>query len=139
LMWNIIVLPATAVRYGITFSNCLSREMLECRTLLLMVSIHMYVALNNLSNVQAVSRDSAYKTLLQEINQQVVRFGARDYQMKVGLAQGGPLSNPLCNMTLEDMTKNHLSEFSTSDGRSVLWRVADDFLLLTLSENVAKR
>ncbi|KAF4519102.1 hypothetical protein B566_EDAN010524 [Ephemera danica] len=91
------------------------------------------------TSLVAVSRDSAYKTLLQEINNQVIRYGAREFRMCVGLAQGGPLSNHLCNMTLEDMTQKHLSEFTTEDGRSVLWRVADDFLFLTLDDHMARR
>ena len=79
------------------------------------------------------------KLLRQHVTENLVKIGKEFYRQKVGIPQGSSLSTLLCSFFYADMEAN--DEFLSKlgrDGKSLLLRYTDDFLLVTTSKRTAK-
>ncbi|KAF7928563.1 uncharacterized protein EAE98_005619 [Botrytis deweyae] len=81
--------------------------------------------------------DSLLQILTQHILQNMVKIGKKFYRQKEGIPQGSVLSSLLCNYFYADLEAKHLSFLQS--GESLLLRLIDDFLLITLNPAHAKR
>lgn len=81
--------------------------------------------------------DSLLQILTQHISQNMVKIGKKFYRQKEGIPQGSVLSSLLCNYFYADLEAKHLSFLKS--GESLLLRLIDDFLLITLNPAHAKR
>ncbi|KAI1000221.1 hypothetical protein K3495_g7977 [Podosphaera aphanis] len=75
--------------------------------------------------------------LAQHIESSVVAIGKSFYRQKAGIPQGSVLSSLLCNYFYADLEAKHLSFLR--NGQSLLLRLIDDFLLITVDASHAKR
>ncbi|APA07224.1 hypothetical protein sscle_02g019940 [Sclerotinia sclerotiorum 1980 UF-70] len=94
------------------------------------------VFVENIVN-QIRDTNSLLHLLTEHISQNMVKIGKKFYRQKEGIPQGSILSSLLCNYFYADLEAKHLS-FLQSD-ESLLLRLIDDFLLITLNPAHAKR
>ncbi|KAJ8070628.1 hypothetical protein OCU04_000999 [Sclerotinia nivalis] len=94
------------------------------------------VFVENIVN-QIRDTNSLLQLLVQHISQNMVKIGKRFYRQKEGIPQGSVLSSLLCNYFYADLEAKHLSFLQS--GESLLLRLIDDFLLITLNPAHAKR
>ena len=73
--------------------------------------------------------------LTQHVEQNLVKVGKKYYRQKVGIPQGSVLSSFLCNYFYADLESKHLHFLDAPD--SLLLRLIDDFLLITLDKSKA--
>ena len=66
------------------------------------------------------------------------QIGKKYYEQKTGIPQGSVLSSILCNFFYADLEREKLS-FIAADGDSLLLRLIDDFLLISLDRTKATR
>jgi telomerase reverse transcriptase len=71
------------------------------------------------------------------INNNLVRIGKKYYRQKTGIPQGSVLSSFLCNYFYADLERRHLDFLNGRD--SLLFRLIDDFLLITRDKDKAVR
>lgn len=81
--------------------------------------------------------DSLLQLLAQHISQNMVKIGKKFYRQKEGIPQGSLLSSLICNYFYADLEAKHLSFLQS--GESLLLRLIDDFLLITINPAHAKR
>lgn len=81
--------------------------------------------------------NSLLQLLAQHISLNMVKIGKKFYRQKEGIPQGSVLSSLLCNYFYADLEAKHLSFLQS--GESLLLRLIDDFLLITLNPIHAKR
>ncbi|KAF7867253.1 hypothetical protein EAF04_005336 [Stromatinia cepivora] len=94
------------------------------------------VFVENIVN-QIRDTNSLLQLLVQHISQNMVKIGKKFYRQKEGIPQGSVLSSLLCNYFYADLEAKHLSFLQS--GESLLLRLIDDFLLITLNPAHAKR
>jgi telomerase reverse transcriptase len=82
-------------------------------------------------------RDDLLELLREHVQCNMVSIGKKFYRQKEGIPQGSVLSSLLCNYFYADLEATHLNFLQKSD--SLLLRLIDDFLLITLDRNHAKR
>ncbi|KAM3066909.1 Telomerase reverse transcriptase [Clarireedia jacksonii] len=75
--------------------------------------------------------------LTEHISSNMVQIGKRFYRQKEGIPQGSVVSSLLCNYFYADLESKHLSFLQT--GETLLLRLIDDFLLITINPMHAKR
>ncbi|KPM35632.1 hypothetical protein AK830_g10942 [Neonectria ditissima] len=75
--------------------------------------------------------------LTQHVEQNLVKVGKKYYRQKMGIPQGSVLSSFLCNYFYADLERKHLGFLVGPD--TLLLRLIDDFLLITLDRNKAIR
>ncbi|OTA01948.1 hypothetical protein A9Z42_0022830 [Trichoderma parareesei] len=90
------------------------------------------------SAVLQVQEASGLLALLSEhVGRNIVKIGKKYYRQKKGIPQGSILSTFLCNYFYADLEAQHLSFLNEPD--SLLMRLVDDFLLITLDKDKAIR
>lgn len=82
-------------------------------------------------------RDELLQMLSEHIQNNIVKIGKKFYRQKKGIPQGSVLSSILCNYFYADLEAHHLG-FLDHPG-SLLLRLVDDFLLITVDRQCAKR
>lgn len=75
--------------------------------------------------------------LAEHVTRNLVKIGKKYYRQKVGIPQGSVLSSFLCNYFYADLEIHHLGFLDDSD--TLLLRLVDDFLLITLDQSKAVR
>lgn len=80
---------------------------------------------------------SLLRLLGEHVQKNIVKIGKRYYRQKKGIPQGSVISSFLCNYFYADLEKNHLG--FTDAPNSLLLRLVDDFLLITLDKTKAER
>ncbi|KAF7541210.1 hypothetical protein G7Z17_g12014 [Cylindrodendrum hubeiense] len=75
--------------------------------------------------------------LKQHVEQNLVKVGKKYYRQKMGIPQGSVVSSFLCNYFYADLEKKHLGFLAATD--TLLLRLIDDFLLITLDRDKATR
>ncbi|KAI9796320.1 MAG: hypothetical protein M1833_006405 [Piccolia ochrophora] len=83
------------------------------------------------------SRAHLQSLLTEHLEQNVVKIGKRLYRQKAGIPQGSIISSLACNIFYAAFERERL-DFLSAD-RSILFRLIDDFLLITLDRSDAKR
>lgn len=83
------------------------------------------------------SSSEIFKMLKEHLSGHIVKIGNSQYLQKVGIPQGSILSSFLCHFYMEDLIDEYLS-FTKKKG-SVLLRVVDDFLFITVNKKDAKK
>ncbi|KNG48986.1 telomerase reverse transcriptase [Stemphylium lycopersici] len=83
------------------------------------------------------SKDDLMQLLREHIERNVVRIGKRFYRQKAGIPQGSVLSSILCNFFYAELERDVL-DFALGDD-CLLLRLLDDFLLISTTEEPAKR
>ncbi|KAI9650201.1 Telomerase reverse transcriptase [Ciborinia camelliae] len=81
--------------------------------------------------------NSLLQLLAEHISRNMVKIGKKFYRQKEGIPQGSVLSSLLCNYFYADLEAKHLAFLQS--GESLLLRLIDDFLLITLNPVHAKR
>lgn len=76
--------------------------------------------------------------LAQHVEQNLVKVGKKYYRQKRGIPQGSVLSSFLCNYFYADLERKHLSFLEAAED-TLLLRLIDDFLLITLDRDKAVR
>ncbi|RMZ73943.1 telomerase reverse transcriptase [Pyrenophora seminiperda CCB06] len=90
------------------------------------------------TNLQRYETKHDLMQLLQEhVERNVVKIGKRFYRQKTGIPQGSVLSSILCNYFYSELERDVLG-FALSDD-CLLLRLLDDFLLISINEEDAKR
>ncbi|OBT76587.1 hypothetical protein VF21_05363 [Pseudogymnoascus sp. 05NY08] len=87
--------------------------------------------------VQSHSKDQLLSLLSEHVQRNLVKIGKKFYRQKKGIPQGSVISSLLCNYFYADLEVKHLS-FLNPDG-SLLLRLIDDFLLITIDPEHARR
>lgn len=85
---------------------------------------------------QNVRRSNITDLLNQHISANIVRIGKKYYRQKQGIPQGSILSSLLCNFFYGDFERQHLAFLPTE--RCALFRLIDDFLLVTTDPKLAR-
>ncbi|KAL7960876.1 hypothetical protein V8C34DRAFT_312267 [Trichoderma compactum] len=75
--------------------------------------------------------------LSEHVGRNIVKIGKKYYRQKKGIPQGSILSTFLCNYFYADLEAQHLGFLDGAD--SLLLRLTDDFLLITLDKEKAIR
>jgi len=83
------------------------------------------------------SKDDLMQLLQEHVERNVVKIGKRFYLQKTGIPQGSVLSSILCNYFYAELERDVLSFVLGDD--SLLLRLLDDFLLISINEEDAKR
>ncbi|KAM0486844.1 hypothetical protein ACHAPX_000108 [Trichoderma viride] len=73
--------------------------------------------------------------LSEHVGRNIVKIGKKYYRQKKGIPQGSVLSTFLCNYFYADLEAQHLDFLEEPD--SLLLRLVDDFLLITLDKDKA--
>jgi telomerase reverse transcriptase len=82
-------------------------------------------------------KSEVMELLTEHLARNLVRIGKKVYRQKEGIPQGSVLSSFLCNLFYGRLEKEDLS-FVNSPG-TILLRLIDDFLLVTIDKKVATR
>lgn len=77
------------------------------------------------------------RLLNQHVEQNLVKVGKKYYRQKIGIPQGSVLSSFLCNYFYADLEAQYLGFLASPD--TLLLRLIDDFLLVTLDRDKAVR
>ncbi|KAI4928873.1 hypothetical protein J4E85_005495 [Alternaria conjuncta] len=83
------------------------------------------------------TKDDLMQLLQEHIERNVVRIGKRFYRQKTGIPQGSVLSSILCNFFYAQLERDVLGFVLDED--SLLLRLLDDFLLISINEEYAQR
>ncbi|KAH0538165.1 hypothetical protein FGG08_005223 [Glutinoglossum americanum] len=82
-------------------------------------------------------RDTLLDLLGEHVQRNLVKIGKKFYRQKAGIPQGSVLSSLLCNFFYGDLEQKVLGFLGAED--SILLRLIDDFLLITLNRDHAKQ
>lgn len=85
---------------------------------------------------QFKSKDELLSILAEHIQCNMVKIGKKYFRQREGIPQGSVVSSLLCNYFYADLELKHLS-FLTEE--SLLLRLIDDFLLITMNQQHARR
>ncbi|KAF4122395.1 telomerase reverse transcriptase [Geosmithia morbida] len=77
--------------------------------------------------------------LAEHVTRNLVKIGKKYYRQKVGIPQGSILSSFLCNYFYADLEVRYLGFLNDGSSDSLLLRLVDDFLLITLDKSKAVR
>jgi telomerase reverse transcriptase len=91
----------------------------------------------NMNVQRCETKDDLMQLLREHIERNVVRIGKRFYRQKTGIPQGSVLSTILCNFFYAELERDVL-DFALGDD-CLLLRLLDDFLLISITEEHAKR
>ena len=83
------------------------------------------------------TKDDLMQLLQEHIERNVVKIGKRFYRQKTGIPQGSVLSSILCNFFYAQLERDVLGFVLDED--SLLLRLLDDFLLISINEEYAQR
>jgi telomerase reverse transcriptase len=83
------------------------------------------------------TKDDLMQLLQEHIERNVVKIGKRFYRQKTGIPQGSVLSSILCNFFYAQLERDVLGFVLDED--SLLLRLLDDFLLISINEEYARR
>jgi len=86
---------------------------------------------------QMESRSKVLKLLDEHVKRNIVKIGKKFYRQKEGIPQGSVLSSLLCNFFYAELEKDCLTFVHNED--SVLLRLIDDFLLVSLNRQQVER
>ncbi|KAI9759142.1 MAG: hypothetical protein M1835_000450 [Candelina submexicana] len=87
---------------------------------------------------QSLQKKEQLLELLQEhVQRNIVKIGKKFYRQKDGIPQGSILSSLLCNFFYADLEQQCLDFLNPQ--RSILLRLIDDFLLITVDRTQARR
>jgi telomerase reverse transcriptase len=86
---------------------------------------------------QQETKDDLMRLLREHVERNIVKIGKKFYRQKNGIPQGSILSSILCNFFYAELEREVLS-FVLGDG-SLLLRLLDDFLLITVHRHHADR
>ncbi|CAE7177976.1 hypothetical protein PTNB85_02944 [Pyrenophora teres f. teres] len=86
---------------------------------------------------QCETKDNLMQLLREHVERNIVKIGKRFYRQKTGIPQGSVLSSILCNYFYAELERDVLG-FALGDD-CLLLRLLDDFLLISISEEHAKR
>lgn len=84
---------------------------------------------------QTVTRRQVLKLLEEHIEANVIKIGKKYFRQKQGIAQGSVVSSLICNLFYGELEAKHLGFLSPET--SILFRLIDDFLLLTTDQQQA--
>ena len=84
------------------------------------------------------TRDNLLDLLDEHVRHNLVKIGKKVYRQKSGIPQGSVVSSLLCNFFYGDFERRRLG-FLSSDPGSLLFRLTDDFLLITTKREHAIR
>ena len=87
--------------------------------------------------VQSHSKEQLLSLLSEHVQRNLVKIGKKFYRQKNGIPQGSVISSLLCNYFYADLETKHLSFLSPES--SLLLRLIDDFLLITMDPEHARR
>ena len=87
--------------------------------------------------IKTHTADSLISLMREHVSQNLVKVGKKFYRQKVGIPQGSVLSSFLCNYFYAELEMRHLAFLQGAD--SLLLRLIDDFLLITLDKGKAER
>lgn len=91
----------------------------------------------NMNVQRCEAKDDLMRLLREHIEHNTVRIGKRFYRQKTGIPQGSVLSSILCNFFYAELERDFL-DFALGDD-CLLLRLLDDFLLITITEEHARR
>lgn len=91
----------------------------------------------NSAMVRTHTADSLTDLMKEHVSQNLIKVGKKFYRQKVGIPQGSVLSSFLCNYFYADLEMHHLGFLQGQD--SLLLRLIDDFLLITLDRSKAEQ
>ncbi|KAG9196339.1 telomerase reverse transcriptase [Alternaria panax] len=83
------------------------------------------------------TKDDLMQLLQEHIERNVIKIGKRFYRQKTGIPQGSVLSSILCNFFYAQLERDVLGFVLDDD--SLLLRLLDDFLLVSINEEYARR
>jgi len=83
------------------------------------------------------TRHDLLQLLGEHVEHNLVKFGKKFYRQKTGIPQGSVLSSILCNFFYAELEREELAFALTED--SLLMRLLDDFLLISIDPHVATR
>ena len=86
---------------------------------------------------KAYSMPDLLKLMKSHIQQNFIKVGKKFFRQKDGIPQGSVLSSILCNYFYADLERHHLAFLNSDD--SLLLRLIDDFLLISLDKSKATR
>lgn len=96
-----------------------------------------HVVFSDIDAYQLLSSNSAKNVLQQHVLSNTIKIGKDLYKKSEGIAQGSILSSLLCTFFYNDFEKNKLGFLDPR--RSIILRIMDDFLLITLDKTDALR
>lgn len=83
------------------------------------------------------AKESLLQCLAEHIQENLVKVGKKFYRQRKGIPQGSVVSSFLCNYFYAQLEAEHLSFLDAPD--TLLLRLIDDFLLITLDRSKASR
>ena len=90
------------------------------------------------SIVQTLQKKEKTLNLLQDhVERNIIKIGKKFFRQKAGIPQGSVLSSLLCNYFYAELEKACLGFLTEQE--SILLRMIDDFLLITINKDHAKR
>lgn len=102
-----------------------------------MVANKRNIIFSDIDRHRDITADQARNLLRQHVQCNVVKLGRDFYQKTKGIAQGSILSSLLCTFFYNDFEMKTLGFLDTR--RSIILRIMDDFLLITLDKADALR
>lgn len=88
-------------------------------------------------NQRSESRRAIISLLEEHIESNLIKIGKRFYRQKEGIPQGSIVSSLLCSYFYAELERKVLD--FVDDGKSVLLRLIDDFLVISTDRGVAER
>ena len=82
-------------------------------------------------------RDKLLDLLEEHVERNVIKIGKKFFKQKAGIPQGSVLSSLLCNYFYAALEREYLGFLD--DDESILLRLIDDFLLITMNKDHAER
>lgn len=83
------------------------------------------------------SRQAIIALLQEHVQSNLIQIGKRLYRQKKGIPQGSIISSLLCSYFYADMEREVLG--FVDDGKSILLRLIDDFLVISIDRKVAEQ
>ncbi|WBW70543.1 telomerase reverse transcriptase 1 protein Trt1 [Schizosaccharomyces osmophilus] len=81
--------------------------------------------------------DELFSILEKHLKQSVVKIGRKYYRQTQGIPQGSVISSYLCHFYMQELIEDYL--LFTKEKGSILIRVVDDFLFITVHKKAANR
>ncbi|KAF7196012.1 Telomerase reverse transcriptase [Pseudocercospora fuligena] len=125
--WKFLT-KATSNEQPFHFSREVDSDTLEGRT--------RSVYINGLAQKKE-RRDGVLALLQEHVEANLIKIGKKFYRQKEGIPQGSILSSLLCSYFYAELEQEVLGFMS--NGRSVLLRLIDDFLVISTDKRIAER
>jgi telomerase reverse transcriptase len=88
-------------------------------------------------NQRSESRKAIIAMLEEHIESNLIKIGHRFYRQKAGIPQGSIVSSLLCSYFYAELEREVLG--FVNDGKSILLRLIDDFLVISTERSTAER